>query len=133
MTMHRIGTRVLAPLAALTTAALLATATPAVAKRREVRTSGQCQGVAVWKMKAKAEVGGIEVEAEVDSNRTGQTWNWSLRHNGAAAGNGSRKTTGRSGSFEVNRVTGNRAGTDTFTFTARRPGTQQICRGTVRF
>ena len=42
-------------------------------------------------------------------------------------------TAGASGSFEVRRVTGNGAGTDTFTFVARRPGTQQVCTGRVRF
>ena len=126
-------TRILAPVAAVSAAVLLATATPALAKGPEVRTSGQCQGGADWKMKAKAEDGGIEVEAEVDSNRTGQTWHWALSHNGAAAGSGNRTTTGRSGSFEVRRVTGNRTGTDTFTFVARRPGTQQVCTGRVRF
>jgi len=126
-------TRIVAPIAAISTAVLLATATPAIAKGREVRTSGQCQGVAVWKMKAKTEDRGLEVEAEVDSNRRGQTWHWTLRHNGRAVASGNRKTAGRSGSFEIERVTGNRAGTDVFRFNARRPGTRQVCRGTVRF
>jgi hypothetical protein len=99
----------------------------------DVRTSGSCSGRADWKLKAKPDNGRIEVEGEIDSNRSGQTWNWSLTHNGTVAAKGTRKTAGASGSFEVRRVTGNRAGTDTFVFNARRPGTQQICRGTIRF
>ncbi len=123
----------LAPAVALTSAILLSTAGPALAKDGDIRTSGSCQGVAHWKLKASAEDGRIEVEGEIDSNRSGQKWNWSLTHNGAAAGSGTRTTAGRSGSFEVRRVTNNRAGTDTFVLNARRPGTQQICRGTIRF
>ena len=126
-------TRVLAPVIALTSAALLATAAPALAKDGDVRTSGPCQGVATWKMKASPENGRIEVEAEVDSNRVGQNWNWTLFHNGNVASSGTSRTTAPSGSFEVRRVLANRAGTDTFRFYARRPGTQQICNGTVRF
>jgi len=127
------STRVLVPAAVAMTAILLSTAAPAVAKDGDVRRSGGCAGVATWKLKASPENGRIEVEAEVDSNRSGQTWRWSLTHNGSAAGSGTRTTAGRSGSFEVRRVTLNRAGTDTFVFNARRPGTQQTCRGTIRF
>ncbi len=127
-------TRVLVPAVALASAILLTTGAPALAKGgNDVRTAGTCQGGAHWKLKAKADDGGVEVEAEVDSNRSGQTWNWTLAHNGVAAGSGTRKTAGASGSFEVRRVTGNRAGVDTYVFQARRPGTSQICRGTVRF
>jgi hypothetical protein len=126
--------RVLAPAVALASAILLTTGAPALARGGgDVRTAGTCQGGAHWKLKAKADDGGIEVEGEVDSNRAGQTWNWTLTHNGAAAGSGTRRTAGASGSFEVRRLTGNRAGVDTFVFTARRPGTQQVCRGTLRF
>ena len=85
-------------------------------------------------MKAKAEDGRIEVEAEVDSNRSGQTWHWTLtpqRQPPPAAAPARRPA--RSGSFEVRRVTGNRAGTDTFVFVRTPTRHQQICRGTVRF
>ena len=133
MTVTRTSTRILAPTVALAAAVLL-TSTPALAKDGDVRTSGTCQGGAEWKLKASPEDGRIEVEGEVDSNRVGQTWNWTLRRgNGTLVGSGTRKTAGRSGSFEVRRVAGNWSGTDTFVFRAQRPGTQQICRGTVRF
>ena len=133
ITRMKASGRVVAPLIALTSAILLTAASPALAKDGDVRTSGACQGGAHWKLKASAEDGGIEIEGEIDSNRSGQTWNWTLTHDGKAAGSGSRKTAGASGSFEVRRVTGNWSGTDVFVFRAQRPGTQQICRGTVRF
>ena len=38
----------------------------------DVRTSGSCSGRAHWKLKAKPDDGRIEVEGEVDSNRSGQ-------------------------------------------------------------
>jgi hypothetical protein len=135
MNSTRTTTRVLAPAVALGAAILLTTGGPALAKGGggDVRTSGSCQGVAHWKLKASPEDGRIEVEGEVDSNKAGQTWNWSLTHDGKAAGRGSRKTAGASGSFEVRRVVGNWSGTDVFVFRAQRPGTQQICRGTIRF
>ena len=126
-------TRVVTPVIALASAVLLTTGGPAFAKAGDVRTSGACQGVATWKMKASPENGRIEVESEVDSNRAGQNWNWTLFHNGSVASRGTATTAGPSGSFEVRRVLANRAGTDTFRFYARRPGTQQICNGTVRF
>ena len=131
-------TRALAPAAATLTAVLLATAAtaaPAVAKGGggDVVRRGSCSGPATWKLKAGAEDGRIEVEAEVDSNRNGQTWRWAMQHNGSRSGTGYRVTRAPSGSFEVRRVMVNLPGTDTFVFTARRPGTQQICRGVVRF
>jgi hypothetical protein len=130
----KTSSRVIAPAIALTSAILLTVASPALAKGGgDVRASGTCQGGAHWKLKAGAEDGGIEVEGEIDSNRSGQTWNWTLTHDGKAAGSGSRKTAGASGSFEVRRVTGNWSGTDVYVFRAQRPGTQQICSGTVRF
>jgi len=128
-------TRAFAPVAiAVTavTAVLLGAAAPAaVAKDGDVRHEGSCSPSGSWKVKASPEDGRIEVEGEVDSNRNGQRWYWSIRHNGPIVAQGQRRTV--AGSFEVRRVLSNRAGTDTFVFTARRAGTRQVCRGTVRF
>jgi hypothetical protein len=127
-------TRAFAPVAIAVTALLLGTAAPAaIAKDGDVRREGSCSPSGTWKLKASPEDGRIEVEGEVDSNRNGQNWHWSIRHNGSIAASGQRKTVAPSGSFEVRRVLANRAGTDTFVFTARRDGSQQVCRGTVRF
>lgn len=125
-------TRALAPAAIALTAILMTTAAPAMAKDGRVTASGSCSASGTWKLKASPEDGRIEVEAEVDTNRNGQKWAWTMTHNGGGAVSGRGTTMAPSGSFEARRVLSNRAGTDTFAFTARRVGTGQLCRGTVR-
>src|SRR6478609_11907937 len=63
-----------------------------------VRTHGACGGPTVWKLKAKPDSGRIELEAEVDSNHSGQVWDWTLKHNGSVSSKGATKTRGASGS-----------------------------------
>jgi hypothetical protein len=124
-------------LAALTLTALalpLAAVAPASASHgggNAVRTHGGCGGPAVWKLKAKPDDGRIEVEAEVDSNRSGQVWDWTIRHNGSVSAKGSSTTRGASGSFSVERRMANLAGTDHFTFRAQRRANGDVCRGTI--
>jgi hypothetical protein len=96
-----------------------------------VRAHGGCGGAAVWTLKAKADSGRIEVEAEVDSNHSGQVWDWTIKHNGSTAAKGSSTTHGVSGSFTVQRRLSNRAGTDHFVFRAERRSTGAVCRGTI--
>ena len=122
-------------LAALTPAVLLASLLPgpAQAKSGDVVRTGDCSGLADWKLKAGPENGRIEVEGEVDSNRAGQRWTWVLRHNGTRIADGVRYTAGASGSFTVRRTPRNLAGTDTFVFRAVRPATGQVCRGVLRY
>jgi len=122
-------------LAALTLSTLalpLAAMAPATAShgdRGGVRTHGGCTGSPVWKLKAKPDNGRIELEAEVDSNRVGQVWQWSIKHNGNAAASGSKTTHGASGSFTVARRLSNKAGVDHFVFRATHAGS--VCRGTI--
>jgi hypothetical protein len=97
----------------------------------EVPTAGGCSGSAHWKLKAKPDDGRIEVEAEVDSNASGQRWDWTFKHNGSVSATGSKSTAGLSGSFEVRRRMANLAGTDHFVFRATHRG--QVCRGTIAF
>jgi hypothetical protein len=97
----------------------------------DVRTSGHCSGSAHWKLKAKPDDGRIEVEGEIDSNVSGQTWAWKLKHNGSVSARGSDKTGGASGSFEVKRRMANLAGQDHFVFRAEHHG--QVCRGTISY
>jgi hypothetical protein len=114
------------------TAALLS---PALASHGgggdDVRTSGHCSGSAHWKLKAKPDDGRIEVEGEVDSNVSGQSWTWKLKHNGSVSAHGTKKTGGGSGSFEVERRMTNLAGKDHFVFRAEHRG--QVCRGTISY
>jgi hypothetical protein len=98
---------------------------------REVERTGSCTGGARWELKADEDDGGIEVEGEVDSNRAGQAWAWTLRQNGAVVARGTDTTGGRSGSFDVERHVSDKAGTDRFVFKASYRG--QVCRGSVSF
>jgi hypothetical protein len=95
-----------------------------------VRT-GNCSGRADWKLKGKARDGGLEVEFEVDSNRVGQRWNFTLRQDGVVRAQGVRTTTAPSGSFSVERRVPNTAGPDRFVATATHRASGQTCRGTL--
>jgi hypothetical protein len=123
--------------AALTVAALtlsvglVAPATASHGGGSDVRTSGPCSGSAHWKLKAKPDDGRIEVEGEIDSNRSGQVWHWTFKHNGSRSAHGTKQTAGRSGSFEVERRMANLAGKDRFVFRATHG--RQVCRGTISY
>jgi hypothetical protein len=122
----------LAALALASLAAPLAVTAPALASGGDaVRTHGGCDGSPTWKLKAKHDDGRIEVEAEVDSNRSGQVWDWVFKHDGSVSSRGSAKTAGTSGSFSVQRRMTDLAGTDHFIFRAVRRSTGQVCRGTI--
>jgi hypothetical protein len=97
---------------------------------RVIKT-GSCSDGAHWKLKVKNDDGRLEVEGEVDSNRSGQTWSWKIKDNGSVAASGSSKTGGRSGSFSVERKISNRAGTDNITFRASHSG--EVCTGSIAF
>ena len=120
------------------TALLIATALPLIgagaaqASDDDVIRRGSCSGSTDWKIKAKPDDGRIEVEAEIDSNRNGQTWRWVLRHEGNVAARGRSTTRAPSGSFEVERRTRNAAGTDSFRFRAVNPRSGEICVARVR-
>lgn len=128
-----MNTTLIATSAALLTLATIGATAPAQASGRDdVRRSGSCSGATDWKVKAKPDDGRIEVEAEIDSNRTGQTWRWTLRHDGRVADTGRATTRGPSGSFSVQRRTGDSAGADAFRFTARNPASGETCVARVR-
>ena len=79
----------------------------------------------------KTDDGRLEVEGEVDTNQSGQTWKWKIKDNGSVAAKGSATTGGRSGSFSVERKIANKAGTDTVVFRATHAG--EVCSGTIAF
>jgi hypothetical protein len=106
--------------------------TPAEASGRVVAAASQCATGRI-EVKVKADNGRLEVEGEVDTNRRGQTWNWTIRRNGNVAASGTNTTRAPSGSFSVNRHIANPAGTDTIRFRAVRPATGQVCSVSVRF
>ena len=93
--------------------------------------AGSCSGSADWKLKVKTDDGRLEVEGEVDSNTSGQTWAWKIKDNGKVAAKGSATTSGRSGSFDVERKIADKSGTDRIVFRATYAG--QTCRGVISF
>ena len=135
-------------LATLTTTALLALGSPALASHggdgpgnenggggggnddRVIKT-GSCSDGARWKLKVKTDDGRLEVEGEVDSNTSGQQWAWKIKDNGSVAAKGSATTSGSSGSFSVERKIADKAGTDTIVFRASHSG--EVCSGTIAF
>ena len=127
--------RRLASLAALATVAIITVPTaaaPANAKGGDrVETATRACASGVIKVKAKADDGRIEVEGEVDTNRRGQRWAWSIRRDGKVAARGTGRTAGASGSFSVERKIANPAGSDRIVFRAVRHG--RVCRAAVTF
>ena len=125
-------------LAALSAAALVTLGAPAYASHgggggggaRVVKT-GACTDGAHWKLKVKSDGGRLEVEGEVDSNVSGQTWSWKVKDNGSVAASGSARTKGRSGSFSVERKIANLTGPDKVTFRASHRG--EVCKGSILF
>ena len=127
----------LATLAAATTLAagglaVLGTV-PAQASGSDYRVvkTGSCSSYGVWKLKAKADDGRIEVELEVDTNRNGQAFDVALRRDGSLVWSGSRTTQAPSGSFTVERRISNSAGDDVIVGRAVRGS--NVCRGQVTF
>ena len=126
--MKRLTTTIAATaLVAAAVPVLAASAAPAGDDDETIRR-GSCSSGATWKIKAKPDDGRLEVEAEIDSNRVGQTWTWVLRHNGSVSARGASRTTGRSGSFEVERKTVDAPGADTFRFRATHDGAVCVAR-----
>jgi hypothetical protein len=133
-------TKTLLALATLSTSAVLALGAPALSSSasashggddgRVIKT-GSCTDGASWKLKVKNDDGRLEVEGEVDSNQSGQTWNWKIKDNGSVAAKGTDTTGGRSGSFSVERKISNKPGTDTVVFRATHSG--EVCTGTIAF
>ena len=130
----RIPTRIATAAALATvTAATTLPAFPALAKAGDVVRQGSCSGTADWKLKAGPDNGRIEVEAEVDSNKSGQVWAWRLLHNGSLSAKGTATTAGASGSFTVRRTVTNLAGADNLKFRAVRSATGEVCVGRLTF
>ncbi len=120
------------PLLITCLAALLVAVSPVSAKDGDGRVikRGDCSGASNWKLKAKPDDGGLEVEFEVDQNRNGVRWNVALRRNGKTVARGTRATRAPSGSFEFERNIANPRGTDTISAVATRAG--ETCRGSLR-
>ena len=108
-------------------------AQPASAKGLEARAQGACSQGSAWKLKAKADNGRIETELEVDTTRAGRAFAVRFYDNGTLVWSGTRTTVAPSGSFSVERLLANRAGTDRITATAGTASTGETCSAVVVF
>ena len=112
-------------------AALLAAPT-GTAKDGDVLVAGSCTKGTTSKLKLSEEDGRIEVEFEVDQNRSGVRWAVVLTQNGTHVARLSRVTRGPSGSFEARIVAPNRAGVDRFRARATSPSSE-VCTARASF
>jgi len=87
---------------------------------RGVTVRGTCSQQSTSKLKLSRDNGRIEVEFEVDQNRSGVQWQVTLRRNGTRVASLSATTRGASGSFEVRRLIADRPGTDRISARATR-------------
>ena len=118
-------------LAVLALAATMLMAAPvATAKDGDVLRRGTCTGGATSKIKLSEEDGRIEVEFEVDQNRSGVRWKVRVRRNGKLAIKTSAVTGGRSGSFSVERKIADPAGRDRISARATSPS-GEVCRAAL--
>ena len=122
MTMIKVGLTLLAT----GVLALLALGSPALAKDGDVLVNGTCSARSAVKLKLSAENGRIEVEAEVDQNRSGVPWTVTLTRDGARVARAVRVTRPPSGSFTFRRLVSNGAGADVVRVVATRRG--ETCR-----
>ena len=104
----------------------------ASAKDGDVLVQGACTGPSSSKLKLSEEDGRIEVEFEVDQNRNGVRWTVTLRRPTTLLVRTTRVTRGPSGSFELRRVVGNRAGSDRIIARGTR-SSGEVCRAAATF
>lgn len=100
---------------------------------RGIERRGNCSGSTDWKLDVKRDDGGLEVEFEVDSNRSGQVWRVRVYDNGDRVVRTRKVTRPPSGSFDVERNIADRAGEDRIVARARHLATGELCRGVIRF
>ena len=85
-----------------------------------VRIQGKCTQQSTSKLKLSREGRGIEVEFQVDQNRSGERWKGTLRRNGRVVAAFKAVTSAPSGSFEIRRVIAGRLRADRITAVATR-------------
>jgi hypothetical protein len=93
-------------------AAALAVAPVASAKHGDgVRVRGVCSRGSIATLKLSPEDGRIEIELEVDQNRSGVPWKVTLRRDGARIASATAVTHAPSGSFSLRRLAAGAHGT----------------------
>ena len=105
-------------------------ASPAAAADVEREKHGSCTGSSRWELQLEREHGRIEIDLDVDTPRSGQTWVVKLKHDGDVFTK-VRRVTDAEGEFEVDRSRNNRPGTDKIGFRAKNKATGEICKGSL--
>ena len=100
--------------------------------RARAVTRGSCTAATDWKLKAKPRDGRMQVEFEVDSNRAGQRWTYTLLHDGVVKATGARTTQAPSGSFSVERRLPNAPGVHTISAQATNANTGETCQASLK-
>ncbi|HKG38939.1 MAG TPA: hypothetical protein VKB25_08115 [Conexibacter sp.] len=93
---------------------------------RGTRVAGTCTDGSTAKLKAKPDDGRLEVELEVDQNRSGVTWAVRVRRDGTLVIRRNATTHGPSGSFSIEKKIANPAGSDHITARATSPS-GEVC------
>ena len=116
---------------ALALSALVAPAATLAKSGDAVIKVASCSLNSTGKLKAKADNGRLEVEFEVDQNRTNRLWNIRVWDDGQRVFTGARRTVAPSGSFTLRLLIPNRAGVDTIGARAVNATTGEVCRATL--
>ncbi|MFN8187614.1 MAG: hypothetical protein U0R69_11135 [Gaiellales bacterium] len=97
----------------------------------EVEVRGTCSGRSTMELDVDREHGRLEVELEIDQNRSGVRWQIALRHNGVRFFRGTRTTRPPSGEIDLRRLTVDRPGRDTIRAWAKSPS-GEVCTAVAR-
>jgi hypothetical protein len=97
----------------------------------EVENAGKCSGSSSSELKAKPDDGRLEVEFEVDQNKSGQEWRVKIKDNSELVFRDTATTRGPSGSFSVERKIRDRSGKDAIKGVARNKSTNERCSASV--
>jgi hypothetical protein len=111
-------------------AGLMASAT-ALASDDEIRHDGTCSGSSSSEIKVKPDDGRIEVEFEVDQNKSGEKWKVKIKDNGETAVKKTMTTHGPSGSFSLERKIADRTGKDEIVGKAKNKASGERCSATA--
>lgn len=96
----------------------------------DVEKRGNCTKRSDWRLKVKPDDGRLEVEAEVDTPKTGRKWQWKILHDGDVSAHGRARTAG-GGSFKVERRLIDAQGADAIGWRAVNKKTHEKCRGSL--
>jgi hypothetical protein len=95
---------------------------------------GNCSMRSQWELKASQDGDDhrrIEVEFRIDTNRGGQTWNWTISDNQAMQLQGANRTQQGNQRIDVRRTIPNQQGVDQIMMDAQNTVTGETCQGTV--